>query len=168
MWVTHVSCLSLLHRSINWPRTSQLLRNTQPRSWSGPLFLLLLRLSVKQRKAGPLKTTCSFSGKHRSSETAWNKTTSPGKHEILWKTFLCMGLWYYSWLEHKTPLCFFAACFPNSSNGLLYIFSRKWKEGIKWLIELLIKPVKQWYLAHRVSFIGRGPVVSNEAGVAYF
>lgn len=164
MWVTHVFCLSFLHRSIKWPRTSHLLRNTQPRNWSS----LLLRLSVKQRKAWPLKTTCSFSEKHRSSETAWNKTTSPGKHEILWKTFLCMGFWYYSWLEHKTPLCFFAGWFPDSSNGLLYIFSHKWKEGIKWLIELLIKPIKQWNLAHTVSFIGRGPVVSNEAGVIYF
>lgn len=75
-----------LHRSINWHRGNRVLRITPPKRWMGSslLFLLLLRLSRKETKVGPLTTTCNFSERPRSSETALNKMTSTGKHEVFW------------------------------------------------------------------------------------
>lgn len=71
--MSDVFCLLLFYRSINWPTapsSSHALMN--PRSWvgSGHPFLLLLRLSRRERKVQPLTKICRFSERARSSAKA--------------------------------------------------------------------------------------------------
>lgn len=104
----HVRTLCcFFHRPKNWPRV---LRNTQVKSWveSNHLLRLLWRLNKRGRKVWPSTTIYSFSEKPRNSETAWNKMTSSGKHEL--QDCFTYRLWCYSWIKRNT-LCGSSACF---------------------------------------------------------
>lgn len=63
-----------------------MLRTTQPGVGSNHLFPRLLRVNIREREGEHLPVTCTFSERPKSLETVSNKTTSPGKREVLAKT----------------------------------------------------------------------------------
>lgn len=81
--VSQICCflnLWLPPRSISWQAANRAAKDPQPKTRTGRS--LLLRLSIKETKAGPLSATCSFSEMLRSSETDWHKMTSHGNHDV--------------------------------------------------------------------------------------
>lgn len=66
-------------RSTSWQAANRAAKDPQPKTCAGRS--LLLRLSVKETEAGLLSATCSFSERHRSSETDWHKMTSHGNYD---------------------------------------------------------------------------------------
>lgn len=67
-------------RSTSWQAANRAATDPQPKTRTGRS--LLLRLSIKETKAGPLSATCSYSERLRSSETDWHKMTSHGNHDV--------------------------------------------------------------------------------------